>query len=512
MKRRLTLLIILLTVSLLAACTPKPPIVEPPVVPDKPVFSGAELYVDYMVLGSQDRFLWTFDPDAVEVITVPYEGEVRFYVKDGPMLTFDLEAGMEELVFKVGEREFRYGVQFLPHLDDVKIALAPAAAPGLAMPAPGLMPVIDGEEILLTLTWPYHKELVEEALSVSMGEHISQLVWIDETRLTFTVNGALGDEVDLGLAQLDPMPGFTSTVGDVPLPDYRMQIMPQAEIRAVNVGSGRVTAWPLPYYVTRATSSTATGELIDAQRYFEIAREWVVIDDTMHEFTFSLRDGSLSGEPVLSTPDFPRARRWMYDIIKLEWPEGADSFSHAGASRDRDMVAALFCSEVGNELLIHDVETGERTLYPLQSATWRGGSGKPADPLLWSRDGRYVFYVPDDDNNNTRLMAFDREDETEFFLLEADVVLVATSDFADEVMYRIGEEYFLHNVGGSRQSLTGLRGDLSVVHWLSATSMLLTDGERSIIYDVWTKRATWETPGTAIGYTPGTGTVWVFGE
>jgi hypothetical protein len=499
--------------TFLAACTPKPPIVDPPVdpVPDPPVFRGAELYVDYMVLGTQNRFLWTFDPETLEVITVPHAGLVRFYVQDGPTLSFDLERGMDKLVFSVGDKDFSYSLRFLPHLEDLKITLAPLAAPGLILPVPGIMPVIDDEVVLLTLRWPYDPELVEETLLQSMGDHIDKLEWVDESSLVFTVSGALGDLFDTGLAQLDPMPGFTSAVGNVPLPDYRMQIMPQAEVRAVNTGSGRVTTWPLPYYVERAISYNPAGELICAQRYYELSPDWVAMDDNMHEFTFSLRDGSLSGAPMLSTPDFPYSRRWMYEIVKLEWPENADSFSHVGFSRQRDMVASIFCSDVGNQLLIHEMATGQRTLYPLQSAAWRGGSGKPADPLLWSRDGRYVFYVPDDDSNPTRLMAFDRDDETEFFLHEGDVTLVATSDFADEVLYHVDGSYFLHNLNGSRRALTGLKGEYSVVSWLSATSFLATDGEKSLIYDVWTNRATWEAPGTAIGYTAETRTVWVFG-
>lgn len=512
MRHKLTLLIVLMTLLLLVGCAPKPPtVVDPPGVPDAPVFRHAELYVDYMVLGTQNRFLWSFDADAVEVITVPYEGLVRFYVQDGPMLTFELKPSIEELVFTVGEREFRYGVQFLPHLEDLKITLAPLAAPGLFLPAPGIMPVIDGERVLLTLTWPYPPELVEQALLESMGGHIVELEWIDDRSLVFVVSGALGDLFDMGLAQVDPMPGFVSTVGNVPLPAYRMQIRPQAEIRAVNTASSRVTVWQLPYYIARATSWAAAGELIHAQRYYELSPDWVVMDDNMHEFTFSLRDGSLFGEPVLSTPDFPSLRQWMYNIIKLEWPENAESFSHAGASRERDMVAAVFCSEKGNHLLIHEVATGQRALYPLQSAIRRGGSDKPAETLLWSRDGRYVFYVPEDEDNPTRLMAFDRHDETEFFLYEAEVVLVATSDFADEVMYRVGEQYFLQNLDGSLRALTGLQGELSVVHWISATSFLMTDGERSIIFDARNNRATWEATGRAIGYNRGTGTVWLFG-
>ena len=129
MRRTLTLLMILLTVSILAGCTPKPPVVEPPDVPDKPVFRLAELHVDYEVLGTQNSFMWTFDADEVGVITVPFTGEVRFYVKDGDTLRFDLEPGIEELVFSVGEREFRYDVRFLPHLEDRKITMAPPAEP-----------------------------------------------------------------------------------------------------------------------------------------------------------------------------------------------------------------------------------------------------------------------------------------------------------------------------------------------------------------------------------------------
>lgn len=514
MRRNALLFMTLLLFSLLVACTPKPPVDPPDVpvdpIPGTPVLRRGELYVDYMVHGMQNRFLWLFDPETVEEILVPERGEVRFYVQDGPTLTFAVEAGMDELTFTVGDVDYTYALRFLPNLEDSKIAISPWAAPGLALPAPGKMPVIDGEMVLLTITYPYDHEVLEQQVRDSMGDHLAKLEWVDESRLILTVHGALGEIVPLGLEELDPMPGFTSTVGQVPLPAYSLQIMPQAELRAVNTSSGRVTTWQLPYYVSRATSWNSSGELICAQRFYELTAEWMMMDDPMHEFTFSLRDGSLSGEPFLSTYSFPRQRQWLYDIVKLEWPENADSFSHVGGSRARDMVASVFCSQDGNMLLIHQLDNGSRTLYPLQSAAWRGGSGKTADTILWSRNDRYLFYVPENDNGPRRVMVFDLQEEMEFVMEETDAVLIATSDFADEVMYRVGDAYYLHNVSGSRRALTGLQGDYAVVSWLSATSFLVTDGSRSLIYDTWTQSATWQTDGQAIGHNPATGTVWLF--
>ena len=517
MKRKLTIFTILLTVSLLAACTPKPPVVEPPVVPGDPVpgtpvFSRGELQVDYTVDGVQRSVVWAFDPEALKEIIVPWQGEVRFYVQDGPTLTFALKKGMETLTFAVGEREVSYPLKFVPPLEDAKIVVAPAAAPVLTSPSPWVMPVVDGERVLMAITWPYEAELIEKTVRESMGVHLDKLEWLDEGRLVVTVRGALGDTVPLGLEQLDPMPGFRLKVGQVPVPDYSLRIMPPAEVRAVNTATGRVTRWRLPYYITTAIAWTASGELIYAQRNYALASGWEMADEAVHEFSFSLRDGSVSGEVVLSAASFPRHRQWLYAVAKLEWPENAHSFSHVGASRTMDMVAVVFCGQEGNMLLIHHVESGQRTLYPLQSAALRYGSSQPVDPILWSRTGQYVFYVPGDDNGPARVMAFDRNENIELVLEEADAVLIATSDFADEVIYRVGEDYFLHNVNGRRRALTGLSGDFAVVSWLNAMSFLVTDGEQSLIYDVWSNNVTWQAEGRAIGYTLGTRTVWMFGN
>ena len=508
MKYTKTLLLMVLLLGLLGGCTPKPPAVTPPEEPPEeppglPLISRAEIRVGALQ--------WSFDPDAIEVITMPGRGQAHFYV-DGKLLRFDLAPGTEDLSFTVKDTDFTYEVRYLPSLVEPVLArIAPAAAPPLYLPAMGVMPVTQGESVLLTLLWPFDRDAVEAALRSGLGGHLLSLNWHREYELLLEVSGEVGDVVEMGLAELDPLPGFTLTVGKVHMPNYSLQFVSAAELRAINTLSGTETTWKLPYYVSDVVKWSGSVEEINGQRWYNLPGASEYSDDMMHEFSFSLRDGSVAEAPFLSPNDFPRLRQWLYDIVKLEWPEDAYSFSHVGISQQQDLVAAIFCGPEGNNMLIHNVRSGERQLHPLPSAADRGGSGIPATELLWSHDGKLIFYTPYDDGNPNTVCAFDLVTKQESLLLTADVDLIAVSDYAPEVLLKDEGLYYLLDIEGNLRHLPGLAGELLVVNWLSSTSFLCTDGNMSYIYDIRIDEITWTAEGKAVGYSYDSSTVWLFG-